>query len=555
LLVYSNLTGKVQPDEYTIDYSNFTIDFTTAPSNGDVIEIVSVGNTGEDMILDIVLMGDGVDNLYTLPTSASISQQALVIVDGVKKEVTINNVNGRAEIEFAGGFIPAVGAHIHIFVFNLDPNTRIAYSHIGQERFTMDGSTRTFTLANQPLYNGPVDAKVYVELAEQRIRPAVYSYATGDGTETNFAITEAADVDHATLQQSDVSVFIDGVANVAWTLVDNSGVKEVQFTSAPSSGAKIAIGDNTNAEYTISGSTITLDNSLTITSGLDLNVTTFSSHNVLEMTTETFVGSTASTITLASGFDSTPFDRLGDSFDVPTTQIINTPMYTLYRTPTKSNYLWVAKNGIRLGVESDFTIENGQLKILSNIGATDVIVVSQFSENVVKHRIAWKVWHDILGQARYYRMCDDHTTTLAQDLDKTDKEIEVVNASKLATPNLNSNTPGVIWIGGERIVYWEIDGNKLKNIRRGTMGTARAFKHYKSNQVIDGSDRQEIINAHDNIWYTPSDTQSIQYQTTAQAKFLNECVGTTPLVAVTFDQSGRYLATGYVDENYVQINE
>ena len=68
-------------------------------------------------------------------------------------------------------------------------------------------------------------------------------------------------------------------------------------------------------------------------------------------------------------------------------------------------------------------------------------------------------------------------------------------------------------------------------------------------------DRQEIINAHDNIWYTPSDTQSIQYQTTAQAKFLNECVGTTPLVAVTFDQSGRYLATGYVDENYVQINE
>ena len=62
----------------------------------------------------------------------------------------------------------------------------------------MDGSTRTFHLINS-LYDGPADAKVYVELAELRLRPAVYSYHTGDGTETNFAITETADVNHATL--------------------------------------------------------------------------------------------------------------------------------------------------------------------------------------------------------------------------------------------------------------------------------------------------------------------------------------------------------------------
>ena len=87
------------------------------------------------------------------------------------------------------------------------------------------------------------------------------------------------------------------------------------------------------------------------------------------------------------------------------------------------------------------------------------------------------------------------------------------------------------------------------------MGTARAFRHYEEDQVIDISSRQEIIDGHSNIWYTPADTQSIQYQTTQQAKFLNECKGTTPLVAVNFDQSGRYVATGYVDENYVKINE
>ncbi len=553
LLVYTALTGKVQPDEFTIDYDNFTITFTTAPAANDIIDIHSIGNTGEEMILDYVVEGDGVDNLYTLPVSSAIAQQALVLVDGVKKDNTINDVNGRAQLEFAGGYTPPVGAHIHIFAFNLDPSIRIAYSHIGQERFTMDGSTRTFTLANQPLYDGPVDAKVYVELAELRLRPAVYSYHTGDGTETNFAITETADVNHATLTASDVSVFVDGVANSSWTLVDNSGVKEVQFTTAPSSEAKIVLGDNTNAEYTISGNTITLDSGLTITNGLILNVTTFSSHNVLEMTTQTFEGSTASSITIASGFDSTDFDAI--NFDVPSTQIVNTPEYTLYRTPTDANYLWVTKNGIKLSVATDFIIENNKLKLLSNIGSTDLVIVSQFSENVIKHRISWKVWHDILGNVRYYRMCADHTTKLTADIEKDDKEIQVADASKLATPNLSSNVPGVVWIGGERIVYWQIDGNKLKNIRRGTMGTARAFRHYEDDQVIDISNRQEIIDGHSNIWYTPSTTQSLQYNTTQQAKFLNECKGTTPLVAVNFDQSGRYVASGYVDENYVKINE
>ena len=40
---------------------------------------------------------------------------------------------------------------------------------------------------------------------------------------------------------------------------------------------------------------------------------------------------------------------------VPTTQIVNTPEYTLYRTPTDANYLWVTKNGIKLSVATDFT--------------------------------------------------------------------------------------------------------------------------------------------------------------------------------------------------------
>ena len=61
------------------------------------------------------------------------------------------------------------------------------------------------------------------------------------------------------------------------------------------------------------------------------------------------------------------------------TQIVNTE-YTLYRTPTDANYLWVTKNGIKLSVATDFIIENNKLKLLSNIDSTDLVIV----HNLVK---------------------------------------------------------------------------------------------------------------------------------------------------------------------------
>ena len=123
--------------------------------------------------------------------------------------------------------------------------------------------------------------------------------------------------------------------------------------------------------------------------------------------------------------------------------------------------IWVTKNGIKLSVATDFTIENNKVKILSNIGATDLIVVPQFSENVVKHRISW--YGMILGNKPITIECVQiQATTLIADIEKDDKELAV--DARINAPILNANIPGVVWIGGERIVYWEIDGNKAKNI-------------------------------------------------------------------------------------------
>ena len=582
LLVYTTQTGKVQPDEYTVDWTDFTINFVTAPASNDVVDIISIGNTGENMVLDTVYTGDGSTKEFILPINYSLAKQSLVIMDGVKTAHTITEQNSsRAVLNFATA--PAVDKHIHIFIFNLDPTGDIAFSHVAQEMFTMDGSTRTFTLAQEPFYDAPTDAKVYVELLEARLRPAVYTYFTGDGATTTYTLTGNADIDHRTITASDISVFVGGASNSAWTLDadDGSSNRTITFTTPPTSGSRIAIGDNTNAEFTISGSNITLDSGLAIPTGGKLNVTSFSNHDALQMTAETFVGLETNEVTLKMGYDVDAYDTIG--FDGDDFLVVNSPSYTLFVTPENVNYLWVTLNSVRLSVNSDYEINNDKLLIKRSISATDVLVVNHFSENTIKHRIAWRMFKDVVGSTKFFRMINDATTELTKKLSKLDVEVHVKDGSKLAKPSVSQNLPGVVFIGSERITYWEKDGNILKNIRRGTMGTGIPFAHYIGDQVIDTSERQEVEGAYSNVWYedinadaststltadysdnvvtadndksTNASTTSLQYQTTKQANFLNEFVGTIPEISVAFDQSGRYLAAGYVDDNYVIINE
>jgi hypothetical protein len=69
----------------------------------------------------------------------------------------------------------------------------------------------------------------------------------------------------------------------------------------------------------------------------------------------------------------------------------------------------------------------------------------------------------------------DGTTELAQDFKLGDTEIELLDVAGLPKQPLSQlflNTPGVIWIGDERIEFFKRDGTTLKFVRRGTGGTS-----------------------------------------------------------------------------------
>jgi hypothetical protein len=101
----------------------------------------------------------------------------------------------------------------------------------------------------------------------------------------------------------------------------------------------------------------------------------------------------------------------------------------------------------------------------------------------------------MIDETQYLGIGLDHQTALAQDLAIDDDVIYVLDSSKLSFSGISSNQPGVIFIDGERITYWQKDDttNTLSQIRRATGGTG-GKAHSAGALVEDGSAGMSIPN-------------------------------------------------------------
>jgi len=110
--------------------------------------------------------------------------------------------------------------------------------------------------------------------------------------------------------------------------------------------------------------------------------------------------------------------------------------------------------------------------------------------------MSYRVVHDMRANAsssdtslwpKYYGVSAAHTTTLARNLNVADSNIHVTNASVLTFPNTNSLIPGVIYINGEKIIFWTVDtvNNTLGQIRRAVDGTGAPAVHASGSLVVD----------------------------------------------------------------------
>ena len=106
---------------------------------------------------------------------------------------------------------------------------------------------------------------------------------------------------------------------------------------------------------------------------------------------------------------------------------------------------------------------------------------------------SYRIFKDMNDNYSYLRITPLAATTLAQNLSITSNTIVVANSQVLTNPAPYGTVPGVIYINGERITYWNKDDstNTLSNIRRGTLGTG-ANVHTVGSVVEDGATAQKV---------------------------------------------------------------
>jgi hypothetical protein len=207
---------------------------------------------------------------------------------------------------------------------------------------------------------------------------------------------------------------------------------------------------------------------------------------------------------------------------------------TLGQNPPVDMVIQSAYQDLLLGTRAeDITFDGGQYvdpahshapeELLPGIifDTLEMRVFHKFADSAVPN-VTFRMFKNLIDQFSYYRMSADNATTLSQPLLITDTEIAVVSAAVLEEPNPAVARPGVIFIRGERITYFERDvkNNRLRRIRRGSAGTGAPAVHATGSPVVAAGQAQAIENAHNKIWYDP--LTGLETSQNPVAEFLKE---------------------------------
>jgi hypothetical protein len=226
-------------------------------------------------------------------------------------------------------------------------------------------------------------------------------------------------------------------------------------------------------EYDIIGSQIYLNTNAEIIPGITgyitncvLKVITYTNHDQMLMRTERFVGNT--------------FRR-----------------FRISRQVLNNNFIWVTLNNQPLVNKYDYILLNDgftiQISDTIRVTDSDEVVITSFSTQTLGYDLlGYRIFNDIFGRSSFKRISKSNSTVLTQPLGANDTEIHVKDASVLTPPSKWRKQPGVINISGERIEFYQVDGNVLKQLRRATLGTGAAFYLVENTKVIDQGINQTV---------------------------------------------------------------
>jgi len=473
----------IDSTEYTVDYTANTITFDTAPANGERISISNFSETGEEILGIDNFTGDGETLEFLTNVRWNDTIEHLVTVDGSVTDTVI--IESDEAYEYPGnvlirfGVAPATGANIRILlVQGLFTESKV--SQVTIDEIIADGSTTQFELSQAPFTQQPLHSNTLV---------TVNDVVLTTGYSEEFDVTNIREyqlrldqVPVGTKLIYDLEVFLNGVLleHVDDYLYEGAGsaVEGGAPDEQPGSTIRLrpgvgTIGDKltvyviTEGEYLFgyldSGNefvktpdTIYFDSAFN--EGDIIKVYQFSNHSIQDIDRQQYTVLQKTELSVGT--------ENYYKYNILTRGLLE------LRTPAEdAQYVWVSKNGNLLNPNFDYSITDNKryVKLVDIPTESDVYDIIHFSGLKFVESFAWRQFKDITNKTVYKRF--NTTYELAQDLNWYDTEIVLENATGLPQPSVNSQKPSVLFLDGERIEYFIKDGNTLRQIRRGTLGT------------------------------------------------------------------------------------
>jgi hypothetical protein len=260
---------------------------------------------------------------------------------------------------------------------------------------------------------------------------------------------------------------------------DLEGIEVSLVASRYVENGKLVIGVTSFADYSINDNTIEFNS--VYPEDTKFEILSFYNHNMLsiERTVDTFTPSPVLDPTSPGYFEYN--SKLGGVFK-------------LNSTVSSGEFVWVIKNGNLLIHKVDYELAQDKQTVILNAYLTesDKVQLIAFTNTVVEDQFGFMQFKDIMNRTHYKRLNMDKVTSLVRGLGQQDRDIMILDPDALDDPIPHENKPGVIEINGERIEYFVKDGNVLRQLRRGTLGTGIPESH-PSGTIIQNIGPSETI--------------------------------------------------------------
>jgi hypothetical protein len=468
--IKQNLTGSTV--DYTLNLVSNTVEFVTAPAVNSIIEIISIGIGGIEILDYQEFIADGETNLFL--TNARFNQTSKVLVTVNGEQVDTGFINSTSVVDNTDstliqfGIKPPANQVVKIICLGVSPDTdpaNLEIIRVNKQVFEFDGSTRSYNLDNfVNLSRGSAKSSILVSVNNVQLLGIDTIYEIFDGSNNNIVIGVDPLEPIGNITSGNIRVFVNGELKrfvIDYVYDGNQNLITIPATSL-TIGDEIKIEVDLRTGFTLVGNLLTILNDVVLIDGDEIEVTWFSEYPTLDVITDEFTG--------------------GKVF------------YRLSRIPLNVSYLWIYKNGERLSQGNDYrlSLPQGIVYLTENSSNTDQIKIVQFGTAIRQAPIAYEVYKDMLNVYHFKRFSKQVSVTLARDLYYYDQTIEVTNASNLFTPVPSRNLPGVVIVNSERIEYFVKTGNTLGQLRRGSLGTAIAEIHVADSYVVDSSASETV---------------------------------------------------------------